>query len=268
MEYREVRGMIVFCQLDVTVRTEADPIARTLVRNLVRYVADWKAEPKRSAVYAGEPAGKAHLEAAGVSARPYEPGKLRVDDVLVVGPGCGESLAGDATGLANWLSSGGHLLAVGLDEADLKALPLKISVRKSEHISASFEPFPVASPLAGVGPADVHNRDPRELALITTGATVFGDGVLAQAENRNVVFCQLAPWQFGGSRQPNLRKTFRRTSFLVTRLLANMGVASTTPVLDRFHAPVPADGSEKRWLEGLYLDQPEEWDDPYRFFRW
>jgi len=25
---------------------------------------------------------------------------------------------------------------------------------------------------------------------------------------------------------------------------------------------------EKRWLEGLYLDVPEEWDDPYRFFRW
>ena len=25
---------------------------------------------------------------------------------------------------------------------------------------------------------------------------------------------------------------------------------------------------EKRWLNGLYQDQPEEWDDPYRFFRW
>jgi hypothetical protein len=25
---------------------------------------------------------------------------------------------------------------------------------------------------------------------------------------------------------------------------------------------------EKRWLDGLYLDPPEEWDDPYRFFRW
>ena len=24
----------------------------------------------------------------------------------------------------------------------------------------------------------------------------------------------------------------------------------------------------RRWLDGLYLDVPEEWDDPYRFFRW
>jgi len=23
-----------------------------------------------------------------------------------------------------------------------------------------------------------------------------------------------------------------------------------------------------RWLMGLYLDIPQEWDDPYRFFRW
>ncbi len=26
--------------------------------------------------------------------------------------------------------------------------------------------------------------------------------------------------------------------------------------------------TQGRWLEGLYLDVPEEWDDPYRFFRW
>jgi hypothetical protein len=25
---------------------------------------------------------------------------------------------------------------------------------------------------------------------------------------------------------------------------------------------------QKRWLAGFYVDQPEEWDDPYRFFRW
>ena len=29
-----------------------------------------------------------------------------------------------------------------------------------------------------------------------------------------------------------------------------------------------SDPTEGRWLEGLYLDVPHEWDDPYRFFRW
>ena len=29
-----------------------------------------------------------------------------------------------------------------------------------------------------------------------------------------------------------------------------------------------SDPTNGRWLEGLYLDKPEAWDDPYRFFRW
>src|SRR5207248_3304772 len=120
----------------------------------------------------------------------------------------------------------------------------------------------------GAGPADVRSRDPRETVLISDGATSAGDGVLARAEDGRIVFCQLAPWTFSDSQQPNLRKTFRRTSFLVTRLLANLGVASSTPIVERFHSPLDASKDEKRWLDGLYLDQPEEWDDPYRFFRW
>ena len=93
--------------------------------------------------------------------------------------------------------------------------------------------------------------------------------MLATAENGNVVFCQLVPWQFDYSKEKyNVKQTFRRSSFLVTRLLGNMGVEGATPVLARFSSPVDAAKAEKRWLDGLYLDQPEEWDDPYRFFRW
>ncbi len=47
-----------------------------------------------------------------------------------------------------------------------------------------------------------------------------------------------------------------------------MGVAGATPLLERFHEPVKAEAAEKRWQSGFYVDQPEEWDDPYRHFRW
>ena len=83
-----------------------------------------------------------------------------------------------------------------------------------------------------------------------------------------MVFCQLVPWEFDYSKRYNLKRTYRRASFLVSRLLANMGAAGTTPVLTRFSSAVSAAKPERRWLDGLYLDQPEEWDDPYRFFRW
>jgi len=46
-----------------------------------------------------------------------------------------------------------------------------------------------------------------------------------------------------------------------------MGVSGSTPFLPCFRTPAWAK-VEKRWLKGFYLDTPEEWDDPYRFFRW
>ena len=121
---------------------------------------------------------------------------------------------------------------------------------------------------------------------MTGGATIIGDGILVKAENDIGVFFQLAPYYIGtkpgsgatimaanlnseaGHPKYNLRRTYRRASFALTRLLCNMEVASSTPILARFHTPVDAAKPEKRWLEGLYLDTPEEWDDPYRFFGW
>jgi hypothetical protein len=161
------------------------------------------------------------------------------------------------------------MLAVGLDEDDANALlPFRVTMKKAEHIAAFFDPPGVGSPLAGIAPADVHNRDPREIPLVTGGADIIGDGILATAKNANVVFCQVVPWQFDYSKQYNVKRTYRRTSFTLMRLLANMGVAGETPLLGHFKNPVDAGKSEKRWLDGLYLDQPEEMDDPYRFFRW
>jgi hypothetical protein len=268
LEYREGQGMVLFCQLDVTARIDSDPAAEVLTRNLLRYVSAWKPSPRRKAIYVGEAAGLKHLEAAGLSLIPYAKEALTGETVLIVGPGGGKKLAGDAAAVAAWLKGGGHLLALGLDAEDAALLPFKLEMKTGEHIAAYFEAPGRSSLLAGVGPADVHNRDPRELPIVSGGAGVFGDGVLAQAENVHVVICQLVPWQFEQTKQMNLKRTFRRSSCLVSRLAANMGVVEDTPILVRFRRPVDRAGSEKRWLDGLYLDVPEEWDDPYRFFRW
>jgi hypothetical protein len=79
------------------------------------------------------------------------------------------------------------------------------------------------------------------------------------------VICGLAPWQFPSDKQ-SFKRTFRRSAFVLSRILGNMNVDIRTPLVERFNGQVGKD--EKRWLTGLYLDQPEEWDDPYRFFRW
>ena len=87
LEYREGQGLVLFCQLDVTGRTESDPVARTLVQNIIGYVAGWKPMPNRSIVYAGDPAGMRHLARAGFTATPFQGADLPPDQVLVAGPG-------------------------------------------------------------------------------------------------------------------------------------------------------------------------------------
>ncbi len=273
MQYSEGKGMILFCQMDVTGRTEDDPAAMQLVANMLEYVDNYSPSQRRTAVYVGDPRGRAHLEQMGISTGEYsEAGALTPEQILVVGSGGSTQLAPHKENIANWLEAGGHVLAVGLNEQETRAfLPLNITMKEAEHISAYFEPAGTESPLAGISPAEVQIRDPRELPLVTGGADVIDNGVLAVANDANVVFCQLAPWEFDHENLYHVKMTFRRTSFLVTRLLANMGSSTTTRLLSHFSTPVggavDADDAN-RWLTGLYLDKPVEMDDPYRFFRW
>jgi beta-galactosidase len=267
--YREGDGMVLFCQLDVTGRSESDPAAEALVRNILAFTAAWTPAPQRQVLYAGEPAGKRHLEAAGFAPRSVDGAPLAADHLLIVSPGGGAALSARAADVAALLRAGGRVLAVGLDESEATAfLPVKVRMQKAEHIGAYFAPPGGDSPFAGVGPADVHLREPRMLSLVLGGAAALGDGVLAQADGGRLVFCQLAPWPFDYAKQYNLKRTYRRTACLVNQLAANLGAAGATPLLDRFRRPVIAGTPERRWLDGLYFDTPEEMDDPYRFFRW
>ncbi|HEY6226354.1 MAG TPA: hypothetical protein VI282_04445, partial [Verrucomicrobiae bacterium] len=267
LEYREGAGVVIFCQLDVTARTETDPAAETIMNNLLQYVSDWKPAPKRGIMYAGEAAGQKLLESAGISVSAFDSAKLNQNEILIVGPNPGEALAKNKDKIASFSKSGGKLLLIGLDEsAANQFLPTQIKTKNAEHISFYFDSPKYHSFAAGVSCADVHNRDPRQFPLISEGAEILGDGILAQA-NGSIIFCQFVPWQFDGD-QSNLRRTRRHASVLLSRLLANLGGESKTPILARFGAPVDATKKEQRWSDGLYLDQPQEWDDPYRFFRW
>ena len=233
LEYREGKGLVVFCQMDVTGRTETDPAARRLVRNILAYVAAWNPRPRRRALYAGDPAGQRHLKEAGFQVNAYTGSAPEAGTVLVLGAGAGAPLPAKDPELTRWLEKGGRLLALELnDEVANRILPTPIHTIKKEHISTCFEPFPVDSPLAGIAPADVHNRDPRKIPLVHKGMTTVGNGVLGYGSNGRLVFCALAPWRFDKD-QANTRRNYRRSAFGLTRILSNLGIGSDTPLLAR-----------------------------------
>ena len=189
----------------------------------------------------------------------------------MVSAGGGAALAADKETIATWLKQDGRVLALGLDSAEAnRFLPVKmrnqvgrahwhiLRTSRGEIAAGRRRPGGCPQPRSAGRPAG-HGR-----------AQTVGDGVLATALEGRVVFCQIAPWQFD-IKQQNTKRTFRRTSCLLSRLLGNLGVHGQTPLLERFATPIKlTDGQspECRWLKGFYLDQPEEWDDPYRFFGW
>ena len=136
MEYREGKGLVLFCQLDVTGRTETDPAAERLVKNVLNYLSSWKPLERRKALYAGDPAGKFHLESTGLSVADYAGGALLPDQVLIVGPGGAPALAAQAAQIRKFLESGGMLLLLGQAEDEANGLlPFKVTMQKAEHIA-------------------------------------------------------------------------------------------------------------------------------------
>ncbi len=268
MLYREGKGMVLFCQVDVTGRTDDDPAPARLAANIMEFVDAYSSPPQRSAVYAGEPAGLEHLKAAGTRVSTYEGQALGQDQVLVLGPGAAQQLGEGAAAVAKWVESGGHVLALGLSQDEAQALlPFPVQMEVKEHISCRYPPAGPDTAVAGVGCGEFMIRDPREVPLVTGGAKVMGNGVLAVAGEGNAVLCQLAPWQFDYKELYNTKGAFRHLSFAVSRMLGNMGVSLATPLPAHFAAPAAAD--ETRWLDGLYLEEPvPDDDDPYRYFRW
>ena len=267
MVYREGAGMVLFCQLDVTGRSESDPAAERLAHNIVTYAASWKApEANRVVVYAGEAAGKTHLQKMKLRVIDFTPAALTGEVVLVVGPGGERALRAHAKAVGAWLGNGGRLIAVGLDERKANAfLPFKVTMKSADYLTDYFERKvhgePGLSALAGIGPADLYTRVTRKLPLVVGGAKPLGNGVLAQAEGQNVVFCQLVPWQFdyrpGGKEESdfNIKPTYRRSSFVLRRILANMGVSGGVSLLRNIEEPIAGAAAEDIrgvcWLEGV-----------------
>ncbi len=231
LEYREGRGRVVFCQLDVTGRTEAEPAARMICSNLLSYLAAANplAAPRRVA-YLGDARGSALLDQLAVG-HSTGPDAMGGNALLVVGPGGRVN-----GGVMDAVRSGTNVLCLGLSAADMRRLAPGVSCEQKQAVSEILPPA-MAPEFAGISSADVHWRTRPSLAALTDGAGI-GTGslrVIGSGRGR-LVLCQSAPWMFDSSAHPYLRATYRRSLFLVARLLANLGAQAASPLLERFRS--------------------------------
>jgi len=225
LEYAEGQGKVVFCQLDVTGRTLRDAAAEQICRNLLSYLGTGRPAPVRIAYYAGSKKGQELLTQLGVAFAPYSVQTLDANTLLIVAPG-----SGAITGLAEGMQKGMKLLALGLDEQEIKRLGIAVGpMATAPTVSSLISDF-TAPEFKGISNAELHARTLQQdvSAFIETSNSSNQLLKCVSVGAGGAVFCQTAPWMFDYSRKPYLRTTYRRTVFLISRLIDNLGALSAT----------------------------------------
>lgn len=236
-------GRVTFCQLDVTGRTVADPMADDLVRRLVSRLAE--RQQLKKAVW---------TKADGMHARRWLRDSMRgvlwdrqtpPRDTFVFSSG-----ATKPADLDRKVQEGARVLCAGFTVAETRAwCPEKLSVVQTN--GAYFARIARIPPeLDGTSNADWAWHGAMDFAAFADPSEEGNAALRVVRRGKGYyVFMQVAPWMIDDVAKPYLRYSRRRAEFLFQRILGNMGIASRDR---RVH----------------YADCPALEDDPYRFFRW
>lgn len=199
-ELEQDRGRVVFCQLDVSGRSAADPAAARLLANLVEHCANAPVPAWHDAAYLGGPAGAALLDDLRIPVRRIaSPAESAPGDVLVVGEADTTVLVGWKDALAAHAQAGGTVFVLPKPAAAFAAgfTPFPVSASAIE-ISETLLGKPKDPLLAGLGNGDLYWKGfvpVVALGGLPAGALTVDSGILAAvAHGRGrYVLCQFAP---------------------------------------------------------------------------
>jgi hypothetical protein len=228
------RGRVVFCQMDVTGRSEGDPAARALIAALVRYCAEAPPRTARQVHCAGQGEARRMLERLGAAPTDGD-APLGEGDLIVVGPDAG--LPGER--MAEAARRGANVLLLANGEAGLRRAPVPCRWEVRTVMNSRLDLARRGEAFRGLSCAETHLRNFKDLPLLSEPEPADEHGLLASAElgAGRVVFCQLAPWMFDPEEFNHDRMTYRRTGFLLSRILANLGAEMENPLLEHWKEP-------------------------------
>ncbi len=246
LEWRTLsRGKVVFCQLDVTARTAADPAADDIVRRLVaalplRPPAATIASPHGMQAYASviwSPRDRWTIE--------HDPDKDSRRLYYITGG------AQVPEGFLDNIKNGGTALLCGLDAEEVRRfspVPLAVADTNRCHYTR-IEKLPPE--LNGLSNADWAWHGAMDFAAFTDEVPDGNNALRVVRHGKGrLVFWQVPPWKIDATARPYLRTSKRRAEAMLSRLMGNLGFRS---------------GSN---ASHLYADVPVAEDDPYRYFHW
>lgn len=230
--HRSGEGMTLFCQLDVTGRTEREPAADNLVQGMLEYMSVAPlAKPSLPVFYAGGPEGEKLLTALNVTFKHYV-GQRLDGALLVAGKGCaGTAWTAEANGRP------ARVLGLGLTAKDLAWAPLNCGALTVKDEAGYANVLPVQADTTGVLDGLTSSETyfhakmtycqlPVDAANVNPSLGVYDGG--------KVVIQQLPAWCFDIVAKPYLRISERRALFLTSRLLSNMGAGMNAGLLPEY----------------------------------
>ncbi|NMA47631.1 MAG: hypothetical protein GX945_13825 [Lentisphaerae bacterium] len=236
------QGRTIFCQLDVSGRSDDDLSATQLTRALLNYLDKAPApSPARKTCYAGNEQGRELLQQLGVAFTAYADQPLDADSLIVLGPGAFQAAPALAPRLVSAIDNGCNALALGLNAAELASVSPDLVAEDGVQDYAQPLPAVLAPALRGVSAAETYWHTKLSFTALRLNDFAYATyAVLAMPYgNGQGAIQQAPPWLFDYVAKPYLRTSYRRSLYLTARLLANLGAAMRNP-LPNLIAQVPS----------------------------
>ncbi len=245
-EPRRDRGSILWCQLDVTSRTEPDPQADEIVRSLVCSLAKNLAGKDKAIALTPAAWNLARALTLDFQQDPKadpDPDPSRRVYLATTG-------AEKPEGLDEAVEAGARVLCLGFRADEVAAWsPVPLACAETNGCFST----PVAEPppeLEGLSAADLYWHGTMPLAAFTEPAPDGNEAFRVVRRGKGCyVFWQTPPSAFDEEARPALRGTKRHAWIALSRILSNLGCAWAASGVG-------------------YRDAPVADDDPYRYFRW
>ena len=228
LEYKGKDYNIIFCQMNITGRTETEPQAIQLAADIFSYLDSASPHKLKKVMtigsYAAELAEKLNLETAE-----YNPALSPENYILLISDNASEA--------ATWVSKGGKVLGLALDRKNAEYITgnnINITPKKGWcRLIKDFSENPVYS---GISNAELHWRTDLNYNAINNTSDDSNEAL--QSFNKGqIVLCQITPEMFDIKTKPYLRTTQRRAYYLISQLLTNMGASAVSPLLKKISAP-------------------------------
>ncbi len=262
LAYAEGRGRILFCQLDVSGRTEEEPAAHTLIRTIIGTLGRPHDAGQTRTWADGNPRFIQWLHAGGLLFHPWTGEAPTTEERLVIGPG-----ARHLADVTPFVENGTDVLAIGMNMREITQLLPNSTFRLQENRYGRPLDQETDPALAGISSADTHWRMRVSVPLPEQTPPPNPAVQLIRMGKGRVVICPVAPWDIDTEEKPYLRTTARRTAFLANRLLHNIGSHSRTPLVKRLATPSapwrrPIPNSWKGHADSADIGMAARWFEP------